>query len=268
MTNDTLKYYLVMNDTAQKGGYEYTSEVETHINTELASIDEEKGTAKNFRMYMIENYGADVSKKTYKEYLNLHYKAAEFFKKITESKAMFNKYIGGDSGSFETVYKENKDEIDVVSFRYFNLTDNKTNASKIGQLASASSEKEFKNLCNKFKNDEEYEKNDSSLYENYSLLQINMLSKGELARKVSSHDSKAGDIYLNKAVIDGEDSVEFVYMVKPRGKDTSAYNESDVANWEYRAMSIMLEDYYDSGYKLTVSDKGLESFKEGMIIAE
>ena len=268
LTKDTLKYYLVMCDTAEKGGYEYTSEVETHINTELAAIDEEKGTAKNFRMYMIENYGADVSRKTYKKYLNLHYKAAEFFAKITESKAMFNKYIGGDSQSFESVYNENRDEIDVVSFRYFYLTDNETNAQKIKQLASASNEEEFKNLCNEFKNDEEYEKNDSSLFENFSLLQINTLSKGSLADKISSFDCKSGEIYTDKAEIKGKNSIEFLYIVKPRGKDTSPYNDSSVANWEYRAMSIMLEDYYETNYKLAVSEKGLESFKESMIIAD
>ena len=267
LTNDAFKYYIVMNDTAEKGGYEYTSEVETHIKTELAAIDDEKGSAKNFRAYMIENYGVDVSKKTYKEYLNMHYKAAEFFKKITESKAMFNKYIGGNSQSFESVYNENKDDVDVVSFRYFYLTDNQTNAKKIKQLSSAKSEEEFKNLCNKFKNDEEYQKNDSSLYENFSLLQINSLSKGVLAEKISSFDCKAGDIYTNKSEIKGKNSVEFVYIVKPRGKDTSAHNGSDVANWEYRTMSIMLEDYYDSEYKLTVSEKGLESFKQSMFIA-
>ena len=266
MTNDTLRFLFVMTDLAQEGGYTYTDDVQTHIETEISGIESEKGTAKNFETYMFENYGAVISKKTLKQYLELYYRATEFYKAITESKALFTKYMNVNADVFEKTYAENKDAIDVVSFRYFSLDNNKSNAAKIEALKQAADEKSFQSLCNQYKNDEAYTKNDSSLFENYSLKTINTLSTGEIAKHLSEENSKAGDIYYAVSEVDKKSLFEIVFVVKSRAKNTSLYQDSEVEQWEFDTMGLILEEYYDKNYTLSISDKGIEEFKDSMII--
>ena len=268
LTNDTLRLLIVMNDIADKNGYTYKEEVQDHIDAELASIEEEKGTTTSFKEYMLTNYGAPITKKVLVRYLELYYKGMDFYKAITESKALFNKYIGGNSSSFEKAYRENADEIDVVTFRYYFLAATKDNAAKIEALKHAGSEKEFKALCNRYAKDENYTKNDKSLYQNMSLQRINSLSKSEISKLLSSEKSKAGDIYAANGEMDGKTYTDIIYVVKARGKDTSAYKDSDVKQWEFKVMGILLEQFYDTNYHLEVSSKGMEVFKKSMIIPE
>ena len=267
-TNNTLKFMYVMTDTAQKGGYTYPKEVQDHIDAELTGIENEKSTAKSFKDYMLENYGAPIEKDTLVTYLTLYYRATDFYAKITESKALFQKYIGVNAASFEQTYQKHKDEIDVVSFRYYYFPHDAENNAKIKALKNAASEKAFRSLCNEYAGDEAYAKNDKSLYQNMSLKRINSLTKSKIAANLSDSSSKAGDIFTAVGTTKGNVYTDIVYLVKPRAKDTGAYRESDVANWEFAAMGIMLEDYYDANYKPSVSEKGIAAFKEDMIIPE
>ena len=268
LTNNTLKFMYVMRDTAQKGGYTYPKEVDTHIATELSGIEKEKGTAKSFQDYMLENFGAPIEKDTFTQYLTLYYRATDFYQKITENKALFQKYIGVNAASFEQTYKAHKDEIDVVSFRYCYLPRTAENTAKVNALKNAASEKAFRALCNANAADEAYATNDKSLYPNISLKRINTLTKSKIAVYLSDANSKAGDIFTATSIAEGDEYTDVVYLVKPRGKDTSAYHKSEVQNWEFAAMSIMLEDYYNANYKTAVSEKGIAAFKESMIIPE
>ena len=267
ITNNTLKYLLVMTQTAEKGGYTYTDEVQNQVDAELKALAEQKGTAKHFRTYMIETYGADIQKKDYKEYLLLFYRAREFYQKITQDKALFEKYIGVGADAFEESYRSHKDDIDVVSFRYYYLKDTKENAESILKMKQVTSEKAFKELCNSLQNDENFTENDSSLFKNYSLKSLLGSNKGELAKHVSAATQASKRVYFAKTTIEDEAAVEFLWLVEPRSKDTTAYNNTNVAKWEYAAMGILLENYYDNNYSLSVSDTGIESFRDSMLLS-
>lgn len=266
LTDDTLRFMYVMKDIAEKNSYSYSDEVNTHINAELSGIETEKGTAMSFKEYMLRNYGAEISKKTFTEYLTLHYQATEFYEKISEDKALFEKYIGYNQEDIENAYQADKDKFDVVSFRFYYLNDNKYNAEKIAALKSAKNEKEFKDLCNEYENDESYTEKDGSLFENYSLYTVNSMTKSVLAKKLSSSKSKAGDIYFGEGEADGKKTAEILYVVKSRAKNENAYNDTQIKMWEHQAMGALLEEYYDSNYKSEEVPKGIEVFKESMII--
>ena len=265
-TENDLKLYLTMTDIAAKKGYSYSEKVDKNVQQVLSEMEEKKGTAKAFDRYMLDTYGSVISKKSLVKYLTLFYRAMEFYKKITENKALFYQYIGGDDTSFETTYLKNADAIDVVSIRYIAVEKSEKNADIIAALKNAQSEKTFQTLCNDFKNDEQYTQQDSSLYENISIASINRLSTGAIAKKLSSSKSKAGDVYFQDVTTDSEKLCEIVYVVKARGKDTSAYNDSEVAKWEFSAISVLLEEYFDNHYTLSVSQKGIDSFKKNMTI--
>ena len=268
LTDNTLKFMVVMNDTAEKGGYTYPEEVESHIATELSGIEKEKGNAKSFKDYMLENFGAPIEKDTFTQYLTLYYRSTDFYKQITENKALFQKYIGVNAVSFEKTYQSHKDEIDVVSFRYCYLPHTAENTAKVNALKNVSSEKEFRSLCNTYAANETYTANDKSLYTNMSLKRINTLTKSKIAAYLSDADSKAGDVFTAVGTTKGDAYTDIVYLVKPRGKDTTAYHESDVQNWEFAAMGVMLEDYYAREYKTELSETGIANFKKSMIIPE
>ena len=269
LTNDSLRFMLVMNDVAQKGGFHYSKDVQTHVDTEIAGIEKEKNNAMSFEEYMLRNFGALIKKDVFEQYLQLYYKATEFYKQITESKALFNKYIGGNASDFEKTYLAHRDDIDVVSFRYIYVENTKENAALIADLKAAESEKAFQKLCNAYKNEQSYTEDDSSLFKNMPLKSIHMQTKSELAKKLSSDSSKAGDIYFAETTGEnGEKVVDILYVVKARAKDSSAYNDTDVKQWEFSAMSIMLEDYYDTNYRAELSEKGIAAFKKSMIIPE
>lgn len=266
LTKDSLEFMVVMTDTAQKKGYTYTEEVLSHINSEFASIEQEKGQAMSWEEYMLRNYGASISQKTLKQYLDMYYKAADFYKAITTSKALFNRYITGDNTVFETTYEKNPDAIDVVSFRYILLPNTAQNAATIQALENAASEEEFKDLCNRYKNDESYTKEDSSLFTDIPLKRISILKNSLIPAKLADRTAKEGDILAAPIEENGTECMEIAYLVKPRAKDTSAYEESDVQKWEFEAMSLLLEEYYDSEYQSEIVEKGFAAFKEDMII--
>ena len=217
---------------------------------------------------MLENFGAPIEKDTFKTYLTLYYQASDFYTHITESKALFQKYIGVNAAAFEKTYQAHRADIDVVSFRYYYLPVTDENNAKVLSLKNAASEKEFQSLCNTYAGDEAYAKEDKSLYQNISLKRINTLTKSKIAAYLSDTNSKAGDIFTAVGTTKGDEYTDIVYLVKPGAKDTGAYHESDVANWEFAAMGILLEEYYDAGYKTALSEKGIAAFKKDMIIPE
>ncbi|MBR2589997.1 MAG: hypothetical protein IKE65_03660 [Clostridia bacterium] len=267
LTNDTVRFLVVMNDTAEKGGYTFTEKVQENIDADMQAIEDEKEPKTSFKDYMLEEYGAPIEKDTYLQYLTMYYRAREFYGAITESKALFNKYIGGNASAFEKVYEQKKERIDVVSFRYCYLPMTDENASMIDALKNADSEKEFKDLCNAYhKADENYVKNDKSLYKNMSLRKINDLAKGGITDELSDAACKAGDIYTNEATLNGEPYIDIVYVVKPAGKDTTAYKDTDVQKWEFAVMGEMLEDYYDANYESEISEKGIKEFRKSIIV--
>ena len=268
LTNDSLKLKLVMQDTAAKGGYTYTQEVQDNIDNELEALLKDKKTAVSFSDYMLGTYGAPIKEKTLKEYLTMHYQSARFYKDITENKALFNKYIGGTAADFESTYQSHRDEIDVVSFRYYSLIDNAENAEKIEALKHAKSQKEFQKLCNEYENDETYTKEDQSLYKDVALKTISTLKTNVISQQLSSLKSKAGDIYYSDFQKDDQTVAEIVYVVKARGKNMNAYNKSEVKQWEFGAMGIMLEDYTKANYKIEVSEKGIKAFRDDIIVPQ
>ncbi|MBR0414576.1 MAG: hypothetical protein IJI67_05870 [Clostridia bacterium] len=268
LTNDGLKFILVMQDTATKGGYTYTQEVQDKIDQEWEALQQDKPATMNFQDYMLRTYGAPIKSKTFQNYLTMYHQAAQFYKDITESKALFNKYIGGTAADFESTYQAHRDELDVVSIRYFSMEDTPENAAKIEALKNAADQKEFGALCNEYKNDETYTKEDQSLFKDVTLMQVNQVSKSVISKTLTSQKTKEGDICYSDYKKDGKTFVEIVCVVKPRGKNMNAYNESDVKQWEFGAMGVLLEEYYDAHYTTEVSQKGIEAFREDMIIPQ
>lgn len=265
-TQSNLKFFLTMNDIAAKNGYHYSNEVEKKIEQTLSALEEKKDTAKAFDRFMLESYGSAISKKSLVKYLTLQYRAEEFYTQITENKSQFFQYMGGDDAFFEEIYQKYTDKIDTVSIRYIAVEKNEKNAAVIAALKSAQSEKEFQRLCNDFKNDEAYTKQDSSLYENISVATMMEFSDGIIAGKLSDTNSKAGDIIYEDITLDTGDACEIVYVVKARSKDTSAYKDSEVKNWEYRVMRLLLDEHFEHNYTLSIYEKGKDSFKKNMTI--
>lgn len=265
LTENTLRYFTAMTDIAEKGGYTYTAEVENAAKAELDGILNSKNPAVTFTDYMLQNYGAPIQKRVLESYLQLYYRSTYFYKDITHSKALFNKYIGGNASTFEEIYEKHRDEIDVVTFRYYALENTAQNEDKIDALEHAHSPEEFKQLCDTYENKETYTQNDSSLYENISISQMKNVVQNHISVGLCDANTETGDVLVNVYEKNGKEYKEIVYVVQARGKDTSAYDESDVQKWEFSAMSLMLETEYEN-YKTEVLERGINEFKKTMVI--
>ena len=263
LTDDTLDFFYIMTDIANKTGYTYSDSVEANIKSEYSSVKKEaEKDGSDFEEYMLKTYGVEVSAENFNKYLTLYYKANDFYKAITTDKELFLKAFSLDDDFFETYYNENTDKIDVISYRYYYLENTKENAEKIKKFKNAKSSYEFKKLCDFYSASLTYAENDWSLHENQSIQQINSATKSKIAKSITSSSAKENKVYYDEVDIEGKDSVEFVYLVKARTKDTELYNKSEVKNWEFSAMSLFLEDYKEDNFKCSEVEKGIKQFKK------
>lgn len=268
LSENTLKFCCIMNDMAKKNGYEYTAKAEENALKELKTVESER-TDKNvsFKDFMQVQYGAEISKSTLKKYLEMYYKAMDFYDALVGDKAVFCKYTGCKVSDIEEMYNKNVDKYDSVSFRYYALSDTEANAAKIDKLKNAASEEQFKSYCNTFSSSTaDYKKNDKSLYKGYSLYTINKVCDGKAVDFLTSKKSKAGEIFSYRKKYEGKYIVEVIYLVSPRGKNTQAYNKTNVSTWEFQVMSDMLETYYKKNYKTQRISKGINEFKKNIVV--
>lgn len=264
LTDDTLDFLYIMTDTAEKTGYTYSDSVKSNANSEYASVEAEaKEKNTDVEEYLFETYHSEISSKTLKKYLDLYYKANDFYNAITTDKELFIKTFSLEDNFFENYYKKNKAKTDVISYRYYYLENTAENANKIKQFKNVKDEEEFKNLCNLYSASLTYAQNDSSLHENQSIEQIKSLTNSEIAKKITSYSAKENKLYYQNAQIEGKDSIEFVFLIKAAAKDTGAYNKSEVKNWELSVMSLYLEEYKEH-FNCAESQKGINQFKKDM----
>lgn len=261
LTDKEFDYIYIMNDVAKKNGYAFSTDISDKVKSEMDKIKKEADKAEmDLEEYTLSNYGAQISEETLLKYLNLYYKAEDFYKAVSTDKALFFKYFSYEESDFENKYKEDPDKYDVVSYRYYYLENNMENQSKIKAFKTAKNEEEFKKLCNLYSASLDYADKDSSLHENESVYRIKSLSSAEVAKKITSDSAKEGTVYYQNSKIEDKDCVEFIYLVKARGRDTSAYNKSKVQIWEFGVMSDLLEEYYGANYKCSEQEKGIKSF--------
>ncbi len=263
LTDDSLDFLYIMTDTAKKTGYTYSDSVKSSIKSEYSSVKQEAEKQEmEFEEYMLATYGSEISPDTLLKYLTLYYKANDFYKALTTDKALFVKTFALDDNFFENYYKQNKEKIDVVTYRYYYLENTKENAEKIEKFKNAKSSYEFKKLCDLYSASLNYAENDLSLQENQSVQMINSLTNSKIAKDITSYSAKENKTYYQTAEVDGKESVEFVFLVKARTKDTEPYNKSEVKNWEFSVMSLFLEEYKDKNFKCSEAEKGIKQFKK------
>lgn len=263
LTDDSLDFIHIMTDTATKTGYTYSDSVKASVNSEMSSLKAEaKEKDMDFEEYMLATYGSEISAETLQKYLTLYYKANDFYKAITTDKELFSKTFNLSDDFFEKYYNENKEKIDVITYRYYYLENTKENAEKIKKLKNAKTSYEFKKLCDFYSASLSYAENDESLHENQSVQMIKSLTNSKIAEAITDYSAKENKTYYQIAPVEGKDCVEFVFLVKARTKDTEPYNKSEVKKWEFSVMGLFLEEYKDKNFKCSEVEKGIKQFRK------
>lgn len=146
-TNTSLKIYYSLYNAGKKEGYELSKDDAKKIDDTIDSINSyAKESNLSFEEYMKTNYGIKISEKRFRPYLELSAYVNAYYKHCM-AKSVKNEDL-------EKIYKENPDNFDVVSFRYFyiNISDKITKEEalkRVKEVASAKTEAEFHKLAKK-----------------------------------------------------------------------------------------------------------------------
>ena len=143
-TVDALKLYYGIYNEGKKAGYEMTEKDEKSVTDAIKNVNSYAEQAnQSFEDYMKSMYGLKISEKDFAEYLELTAYVNSYYKSVMLKDVT--------KEQLEKIYKENPDNFEVVSFRYFYVQVNdsvtKEKALKtVEKIAKAKDEKQFHKL--------------------------------------------------------------------------------------------------------------------------
>lgn len=215
-TNDSLKIYYSIYNAGKKEGYEISDEDKEEIDSTMKNIKSYADASNlSFEEYMYSNYGLKISEKNFRPYLELSEYVNSYYKNIL-SKEVTDEQL-------ETIYSENPENYEVVSFRYFYVAvdseTTKEDALKtVEAIAQAKTESEFHKLVKENVSEEDaknkYAEDDATLVKDMAC--SNIVDR-PVAAVLTDEKSAAGQTTFGLS--DDETYAEVAMLVTPRHKD-------------------------------------------------
>ena len=223
-TNSSLKIYYSIYNAGQKEGFKISSDDKKQIDDTIESIKSyAKESNQSFEDYMKDNYGIYITEKNFRPYLELSAYVNAYYKHSME------KYV--KSSDLEKIYKENPDNYDVVSFRYFYVPIGDKMAKKealkrVKAVAAAKNEKQFHKLAKKYATEDvakTYTDDKATLVENMAC--SNIVDR-PVSDFLTNKDSKKGTTFYG--VSSDSTYAEAAMLIVPRHKDESLVKEQAI----------------------------------------
>ena len=252
-TNSALKIYYSIYNAGQKEGFKRSKEDKKKIDETIDSIKSYANESnQTFEDYMKSNYGISITEKRFRPYLELSAYVNAYYKHCM-AKGITDKDL-------EKIYKDNPDNFDVVSFRYFYvpISDkiNKKEALKrVKAVAAAKDEKQFHKLAKKYATEDvakTYTDDKATLVEDMAC--SNIVDR-PVSKFLTDKNSKKGT--SSYGVSSDSTYAEAAMLVTPRHKDESLIKEQAITEAATKKGEKFISD---------ISDKAQVKSGLGMLI--
>ena len=223
-TNSSLKIYYSLYNAGQKEGFKISSDDKKQIEDTIDNINSyAKQSNQSFEDYMKDNYGIYITEKNFRPYLELSAYVNAYYKHCME------KYV--KSSDLEKIYKENPDNYDVVSFRYFYVPigdkiTKKEALKRVKAVAAAKNEKQFHQLAKKYATEDvakSYTDEKATLVENMAC--SNIVDRPVSEFLTNKNSKKGATTY---GVSSDSTYAEAAMLIVPRHKDESLVKEQAI----------------------------------------
>ena len=223
-TTEALKLYYGIYNEGKKAGYEMTEKDKESVTSALKNINSYAASANlSFDDYMKSQYGLKISEKDFTPYLELTAYVNSYYKSV----------MGKDitKEQLEKIYKENPDNYNVVTFRYYYVqvseTITKDDALKVVEkISKAKTEEEFHKLVLSSVNKENaanYKDSDSTLVKDMACSNI---QNRPVAKLLTDEKAKKGQTIFGLS----EDNTfaEVAMLVEPKHKSDEMIKEAAI----------------------------------------
>ena len=266
LTDDTLAFCYGMVKKADETGYSYSDSVQSKVDSDIEAIQKsasEKGV--RFESYTHVAYGAKIKEDSLRQYLEVYYKAMDYYDAVVNDKELFFKDFASDEEALKQKYSDMKDSWDIITLRYFLVNEDASQRDEIiEKFRSCNSEAGFKNIANNYYSGDgadQYAQKDGSLIQNYSFSQLSAYISESVKQKLLS--AKAGELIEESREIGEEGKkekvTEFYFVVSPRAQDDRNYENTDILVWEHSAMAKIIDEYFFD-YPVEKNEKGMKNF--------
>ena len=214
-TLEALKLYYGIYNKGQKAGYEMTDKDKESVDNAIKNINSYADSAKqSFEDYMKSMYGVKMSEKDFREYLELTAYVNSYFKNVM-SKDVTKEQL-------EKIYKENPENYQVVSFRYFYVQVSDSVKAEdalktVEKISKATTEEEFHKLVTENvskDNAATYKDKDSTLVKDMACSNI---QNRPVAKLLTNEKAKKGETVFGLS--DDKTFAEVAMLVVPKHKD-------------------------------------------------
>lgn len=223
-TNSSLKIYYSIYNAGIKEGFKPSKDETEKIDQTIEQINSyAKESNLSFEDYMKTNYGISITEKRFRPYLELSSYVNSYYKHCMAKSVK--------AEDLEKIYKENPDNFDVVTFRYFyiNISDKITKEEalkRVKAVASAKTEKQFHQLAKKNATQDvakTYTSDKSTLVEDMAC--SNIVDR-PVSDFLTNKDSKKGATFCG--VSKDSTYAEAAMLVVPRHKDDNLIKEQAI----------------------------------------
>lgn len=223
-TVDALKLYYGIYNEGKKAGYEMTEKDEKSVTDAIKNVNSYAEQAnQSFEDYMKSMYGLKISEKDFAEYLELTAYVNSYYKSVMLKDVK--------KEQLEKIYKENPDNFEVVSFRYFYVQVNdsvtKEKALKtVEKIAKAKDEKQFHKLVTENVSKDNaamYKDEDSTLVKDMAVANIQNRPVAEL---LSNPKAKKGETVCGLS--DDETFAEVAMLVEAKHKSEDLIKDAAI----------------------------------------
>lgn len=223
-TNTSLKIYYSIYNAGKKEGFELSKDDLSSVDETIDSIKSyAKESNQSFEEYMKSNYGISITEKRFRPYLELSSYVNAYYKHCMA------KDIKDED--LEKIYKENPDNFDVVTFRYFyiNISDKITKEEalkRVKAVAAAKTEKQFHELAKKNATEDiakTYTTDKSTLVEDMAC--ANIVDRPVSDFLTNAKSKKGATVY---GVSKDSTYAEAAMLIVPRHKDNDLIKEQAI----------------------------------------
>ena len=214
-TSDALKLYYGIYNEGQKAGYQMKDKDKESVDNAIKNIKSYAQSAnQSFEDYMKSMYGLKISENDFRPYLELTAYVNSYFKSVM-SKDITKKQL-------DKIYKDNPDNYQVVSFRYFYVQVSDSVKAEdalktVEKISKAKTEKEFHKLVTENVNKDNaanYKDKDSTLVKDMACSNI---QNRPVAKLLTNDKAKKGETVFGLS--DDKTFAEVAMLVVPKHKD-------------------------------------------------
>ena len=223
-TLDSLKIYYSIYNAGQKEGFELGEKEQEEIESTLKNVKTYADSSNlSFEDYIKTNYGVKLSEKDFREYLELSSYVNAYYKSVM-AKDITDEQL-------EKIYKENPENYDVVTFRYFYVAiddslSEKEALKQVEEIAAAKTEKEFHELVKKYApkdRKDTYKDDESSLVKDMACANI---QDRPVAAFLTNPKSKKGESV--SGVSEDGSFAEVAMLIEPKHKSEDMIRDAAI----------------------------------------